>query len=435
MLERQDALLTQLSSVPPALELEAVTERGRALYLLDRARDCLATMAPAEAGLSRIASQMPLQKAHFLSQYGRCRRVVGERQAAHSCTSVRGIAAYGNDQVGIDQPVRPGGLKDLPQRPGCRHAGRWPTAQECGARNALGRPSRPRGRCCGPRRYCSPQYRAEALAIARRQRRPDRSPWAYAGNGRATGRPRETMQGRTADRSLLNDPEAVSCAPRERAEGNTRGVIDATRMRRSAPIRRAVAYWRGPDGSLNLDKGLFVDADPARGRARGEALKLCMIRALRAAPIWRQPRLTRTDRMTGKCCEPGPVSRSHRLFRPCGEAETGGVRPENHNTLARNSHCPSPRYARPRRRRLETTGCPGAPSRHRKRDPQAALAGAGLRRRSALPRRPARARQARTGCAGRGTTGGPSRWRRDHPRSDGDPRGLRLSGHDGTTTL
>ena len=79
LLERQQKLLAQLDDPPAALQLEAVTQHGRILRLLDRAGECLRVMAPAEAMVSRLPSQHHALEADFLSQYGRCRRVAGER--------------------------------------------------------------------------------------------------------------------------------------------------------------------------------------------------------------------------------------------------------------------------------------------------------------------------------------------------------------------
>ncbi|RZA32195.1 MAG: serine/threonine protein kinase, partial [Lysobacteraceae bacterium] len=79
LLERQQKLLARLDDPPAALQLEAVTQHGRILRLLDRASECLQVMAPAEAMVSRLPSQHQALEADFLSQYGRCRRVAGER--------------------------------------------------------------------------------------------------------------------------------------------------------------------------------------------------------------------------------------------------------------------------------------------------------------------------------------------------------------------
>ncbi len=81
--ERQEQLLNRLDSVPTGLRLEAVTLHGRALRLLDRSKECLQAMAPYEI-LVRGIEALPAQEADFLSQYGRCRRMVGERQAAEA---------------------------------------------------------------------------------------------------------------------------------------------------------------------------------------------------------------------------------------------------------------------------------------------------------------------------------------------------------------
>ncbi|MET0893183.1 MAG: serine/threonine-protein kinase [Pseudoxanthomonas sp.] len=82
LLERQQALLAQLGRVPAGLQMEAVTQHGRTLRLLDRPQECLQVMAPAEMLISRLQPQQAAQEADFLSQLGRCRRLLGERQAA-----------------------------------------------------------------------------------------------------------------------------------------------------------------------------------------------------------------------------------------------------------------------------------------------------------------------------------------------------------------
>ncbi len=79
--ERQDRLLNRLRVVPTGLRLEAVTLHGRALRLLDRSKECLQIMAPYERLVAGIRA-LPAQEADFLSQYGRCQRMVGERQGA-----------------------------------------------------------------------------------------------------------------------------------------------------------------------------------------------------------------------------------------------------------------------------------------------------------------------------------------------------------------
>ena len=82
LLERQEALLAMLDSAPPALRLEAATQRGRTLRLLDRSGDCVRVMAAAEPLIPNLHSRLPAHEADFLSQYGRCLRLSGERQRA-----------------------------------------------------------------------------------------------------------------------------------------------------------------------------------------------------------------------------------------------------------------------------------------------------------------------------------------------------------------
>ncbi len=106
LLQRQRDLLAKVEQVPIGLQLEAVTQRGRTLRLLDRGQQCLQVMAPAEGLLSRLPPRHASQEAEFLSEFGRCRRLLGEHQAADQLFE-RALAlrrAF-NDQGGVAESL------------------------------------------------------------------------------------------------------------------------------------------------------------------------------------------------------------------------------------------------------------------------------------------------------------------------------------------
>ena len=83
-LDHQRALLEQVGQVPPALQLEAVTQRGRALRMLGRSRDCVAHMAPMQALAGRQQRALPGLVAQYQAQLGRCQQALGYRSDARA---------------------------------------------------------------------------------------------------------------------------------------------------------------------------------------------------------------------------------------------------------------------------------------------------------------------------------------------------------------
>ncbi|HDS0949095.1 TPA: protein kinase [Stenotrophomonas maltophilia] len=81
-LDQQRHLLQQVGEVPPGLQLEAVTQRGRALRMLGRDRDCLAHLLPLQSLAAAQASTLPAGVAEFHSQLGRCQAQLGDAVAA-----------------------------------------------------------------------------------------------------------------------------------------------------------------------------------------------------------------------------------------------------------------------------------------------------------------------------------------------------------------
>jgi eukaryotic-like serine/threonine-protein kinase len=82
LLDRQQMILESLVYVPPGLRLEAATLRGRSQRLLGDPHACIQSMQPWLDKARRAQSQLRPQAAEFQTQLGRCRRAVGETNAA-----------------------------------------------------------------------------------------------------------------------------------------------------------------------------------------------------------------------------------------------------------------------------------------------------------------------------------------------------------------
>ena len=82
LLNRQQSLLATLTDIPLGLQLEATTQRGRVQRLQGDERGCITTLSPIEAYAQRAQAQLPALVADYYSQLARCRRAVGERDAA-----------------------------------------------------------------------------------------------------------------------------------------------------------------------------------------------------------------------------------------------------------------------------------------------------------------------------------------------------------------
>lgn len=82
LLERQARLLAQLPDAPTSLRLEAATLRGDVHQQLGEAAQCANQMQPLESTARRDEPQLALVVATFYSQLGRCRRELGEADAA-----------------------------------------------------------------------------------------------------------------------------------------------------------------------------------------------------------------------------------------------------------------------------------------------------------------------------------------------------------------
>lgn len=81
-LDRQRALLEEAGEVPPTLQLEAVTQRGRALRMLGRSRDCVTHLTPMQSLAAEYRLRLPAAVAEYHTQLGRCQQLLGYRDEA-----------------------------------------------------------------------------------------------------------------------------------------------------------------------------------------------------------------------------------------------------------------------------------------------------------------------------------------------------------------
>lgn len=83
-LDRQRALLEEAGEVPPTLQLEAVTQRGRALRMLGRSRECVTHLTPMQALAAEYRLRLPAAVAEYHTQLGRCQQLLGYRDNARA---------------------------------------------------------------------------------------------------------------------------------------------------------------------------------------------------------------------------------------------------------------------------------------------------------------------------------------------------------------
>lgn len=82
LLIRQRVLLASLPDAPPALQLEAVTQRGRLQRLRGNENACIATLRPVFARARAVQNQLPALVSDYYSQLARCQRGAGDREQA-----------------------------------------------------------------------------------------------------------------------------------------------------------------------------------------------------------------------------------------------------------------------------------------------------------------------------------------------------------------
>lgn len=352
LIERQGALLARTESASPGLRLEAVTQHGRTLRLLDRAEECLQVMAPFESLVPRLRAQ-PAQQADFLSQYGRCRRLMGERQTAQQLYE-RSLALRRElkDETGVAENLYDLALIDNDLGRTDDALGGYDAALQhlrthVGERNALtveiegsrGRLFRARGDT-GLARAAFRQ----ALSIAEEVHGPQHP---------------VTLTIRRLLVAILVDQEHYAVArqqieplyrltvnalgPDHRETGlalNTRSVIafELGRMDQAiADAAEAVRIWRGAAGSQNLHGGLFNYGMILHGAGRqDEALKALMeSRALRAKQYGASDSsVGEADRMIGEVlASQGKLDQASGYFDRAVKLTRVGLGPEHPRTL------------------------------------------------------------------------------------------------------
>ena len=82
LLARQSRLLPLLPDAPASLRLESATLNGNVFQQLGEPRTCTARMQPLETMAQQEEPRLPLQSAAFYAQLGRCRRELGDFDAA-----------------------------------------------------------------------------------------------------------------------------------------------------------------------------------------------------------------------------------------------------------------------------------------------------------------------------------------------------------------
>ncbi len=82
LLEQQQQLLAGQPRVPKGLQLEAVTQHGRALRMLGLSGQCIRLLQPLAATAIEQQRALPQQSANFYSQLGRCERMAGSPEKA-----------------------------------------------------------------------------------------------------------------------------------------------------------------------------------------------------------------------------------------------------------------------------------------------------------------------------------------------------------------
>ena len=319
LLERQRALLSQLRSVPPGLSLDAVTQRGRTLRLLDRPRECIQAMGPAQTGASRMGSRLPAQEAEFLSQYGRCHRLVGNHSRARPLYQrSQALRRSLPDQGGVAENLYDLALLD-------NDLGRASAAMD-GFDEAL---AHLRRHMAGPHALAA-EIQASRARLLRARGDTEaamaalREALAIAAEIHGGGHPSSLSIQRqllamqvdagsftAADRQIgpLLRSTLHALGPRHRETGmawSTRGVIawELGRLEQAMDdTARAVDIWRGPGGAQNLHGGLFVRGMVlhAAGHQQQALESLREARALRIAQFGTSHALVgETDRMIGE---------------------------------------------------------------------------------------------------------------------------------------
>ncbi len=353
LLDRQHALLAMVDAVPPGLQLEASTQRGNALNLLDRPAECLQAMAPSEALVSRVRSLLPAQESEFLSQYGRCLRLAGDRRAAlqfyERALTIRRAAG---DQAGVAETLYELALIDNDLGHPDKALAGYDSAmahlhQYVGKQNALAvslQASRGRlFRARGDTDAAQATFR-EALAMAR-EIHGDTHPVTLGVRRQLVALQVDLENYRAADRQitpLLEEAQKV-LGPNHRETAlalNTRGVI-AWELGRTdaalADIERTVRIRRGRAGLLNLDGGLFVYGMVLHDVGRdAEALQaLQESRDLRAARYGAShPLVGESDRMIGEVlAAQGNLEAATLYFDRAVKLTQVGYGPEHPRTL------------------------------------------------------------------------------------------------------
>jgi len=272
LMQRQQSLLAALDDAPPALRVQAASQHGRVLRLLDQPRECLQRMAPLQVQATRLRERPALQ-SDFYSQLGRCQRALGQRQDARLlyeralalrraagdsdgvAENIYDLATLDNDLDRTDAALRgfDRALAELQRKPGGPH----PLAVEILRSRAilLRRHGDTSAALAGFNR---------ALALAD-ETLGDQHPTTLALRRQIVAMKVDMEHYAEAEREMrpLHQATINALGPQHRETGlswNTQGIIAWQRghlEEATADLARAVAIWRILQVSPSLAGGLF----------------------------------------------------------------------------------------------------------------------------------------------------------------------------------
>ncbi|WP_349998613.1 protein kinase domain-containing protein [Stenotrophomonas lacuserhaii] len=296
ILDQQRTLLQAQQDVPGALQLEAVTQRARALRMLGRDRECVTHLQAAASIADQQQDLLPTAVAGFASELAHCQTQLGQVRAARAAF-IRALALYqrgeGNPrgiagalaglagldaEAGLDARAREGYQQALAllQRaaPG--------TPEAIGMRRQLGQMLARSGKAAEASAALDQAWQSAVQAFG-----PDHPETLVVQRSRAL---LALQQGRRAWAGPVlgevRDKLAFALGPDHREVGLAEHALgdvakaDGNDLATVSHYRNAVRIWRQPDHVALLPQGL-LDLGEAERAAGSPA---------RAAAAWREAR-------------------------------------------------------------------------------------------------------------------------------------------------
>ncbi|KRG68300.1 protein kinase domain-containing protein [Pseudoxanthomonas dokdonensis] len=319
LLQKQQALLQSLSSVPPRLRLESLTMRARALNLLGRSGECTQLLAREVPAWEALQAQLPAHVASLLTAVGRCQRSNGDFQGAREhfqqshklrvqlqdhagvAENLWNLASLDQDQGNLDEAWRgyQGALSYLGQHVPER------TPVSIDIERSIAVLQRDRGEVAAARASLQ-----RALTLSREVHGADH-PVTLELRRQLASLQADVGEYRLAQQALREIQASTLAAmgpghPQTAAGWNALGMIAwqlGEQERALQLMARAVRTWRTPDGRRQLPGGLFNYAMVLHDAGRqDEALAaLNEARQLRARQYGAShPLVGDTDRLIGE---------------------------------------------------------------------------------------------------------------------------------------